>query len=346
MKVLFQSHHDMGRMYGGGPSVILNLAAELRALGVEVVFHDYWKHDPSDFDLIHYFTLYDAFNWHRRAPSDPPLVVTPISWGISFTKLAEERMKHAVRVLRYRTRDRRRLGDPYVIPAHWFPNSGGEAYHLARTLSLPRSSMTIIPHGVARRFTEGDTSLFRETYGLDDYVLCVGRFEHPRKNQLALIQALKDTGLTLVFIGGPEPDHEWFYERCKAEAGPNVHFISPLPHNSPLLVSAYHACKVIVQPALLESPGLTALEGALGGGNVASTANGSTREYFAEYAWYFDPSDTGSIRESVLTAYEAPRSGKMRDRVLERYTWDVIARQQLAAYEQVLRSSSRESQPS
>src|SRR3989442_6907710 len=58
MKVLFQSHYDIGRMYGGGPSVIANLAAELTNLGVEVTFHDYWKHNPKAFHLVHYFSCY------------------------------------------------------------------------------------------------------------------------------------------------------------------------------------------------------------------------------------------------------------------------------------------------
>ena len=47
---------------------------------MEVTFHDYWRHNPKDFDLVHYFSCYDAFNWLRRAPDDPPLVVTPITW--------------------------------------------------------------------------------------------------------------------------------------------------------------------------------------------------------------------------------------------------------------------------
>jgi glycosyltransferase involved in cell wall biosynthesis len=341
MKVLFQAYHDIGRMYGGGPSVIHNLAAELAGLGVAVTFHDYWTHDPKAFDLIHYFSCYDPFNWLRRAPGDPPLVVTPISWlAFSFRKRAEEQLKFALRVLRHRTRDRARLGDPFVIPAHWFPNSEGEAGHLSRAAGVPRAKMTIVPHGVARRFLDGDPALFERGHGVRDFVLCVGRFEHPRKNQLNLVRALRPAGVPLVLIGGPEPGHEGYYQQCRREAGPDVRFVPPIAHGDPLLASAYHACRVIVQPGLLESPGLTALEGALGGANVATTTGGSTREHFAEHAWYFDPRDPDSIRRAVLAAYQAPRDGAMRDRVLQRYTWDRIAQTQKAAYEQVLRPAA------
>ena len=195
VRVLFQSHYKIGRMYGGGPSVIYNFAAGLGGLGVEVTFHDYWRHNPKDFDLVHYFSCYDAFNWLRRAPDDPPLVVTPITWyDFPYRKRAESHLKYAFQVLRHRTRDRGRLGDPFVIPAHWFPNSEGEAYHFGRSMGVPRSKMTIIPHGVPRRFLEGDPTSFERTYGLRDFVLCVGRFEHPRKNQLSLIRGAAPRG--------------------------------------------------------------------------------------------------------------------------------------------------------
>ena len=45
------------------------------------------------------------------------------------------------------------------------------------------------------------------------------------------------------------------------------------------------------RPARIAGAG--GLEGALGGANVATTAGGSTREYYAEHAWYFDPARCG-----------------------------------------------------
>jgi glycosyltransferase involved in cell wall biosynthesis len=337
LRVLFQSHHGIGRMYGGGPSVISNLAAELGKIGVEVTFHDYWKHDPTHFDLVHYFSCYGNQNWLGPLPGDPPLVVTPITWWDHPWKTRTiNALKHAARVVRHRTTDRRRLGDPYAMPDHWFPNSEGEAHHFNRAVQVPRSKMTIVPHGVARRFAEGDATRFEQEFGLRDFVLCVGRFEYPRKNQLALVRALKSDDLPLVFIGGPDLAHAAYFDQCQAEAGPNTRFLGPIAHDDPRLSSAYHACKVIVQPALLESPGLSGLEGALGGANVATTEGGSTREYFAEHAWYFDPHDARTIRDAVLSAYHAPRTGAMRARALAHYTWDRIAVTQKTAYEQVL----------
>jgi glycosyltransferase involved in cell wall biosynthesis len=337
MRVLFQAHHDFGRMYGGGPSVVHNLAAALIALGVEVVYHDYWTHRPADFDLVHYFGCYDLHNWLRHRPTDPPLVVTPISWfDDGWVKRAEDRLKFWLRAARHRTADRVRLGYPDGAVAHWFPNSAGEADRLARRWPIAQAAMTVVPHGVAARFAAGDPKLFETAHGVREFALCVGRFEHPRKNQLGLIQAMKGTDVPLVFVGGPEPGHEWYYERCRAEAGPAVRFVPPVPHDHPLLVSAYHAAKVVVQPAALEAPGLAGLEGAAAGANVATTTGGATREYFGDAAWYFDPNNPSEMRAAVLEAHASPRQPALRDRVLAEFTWDRIAAAQLAAYRAVV----------
>ncbi len=338
MKVLFQSYFDFGRMYGGGPSVVYGLADELRQLGVEITFHDYWKHEPKDFDLIHYFSWYQNENWLRQRAGDPPLVVTPISWfDWPLRQRLETQAKYLLRVIRHRTTDRARLGYPFSIPQRFFPNSEGEAHFLSKAYGVPREKMSIVPHGVPASFQNGSAELFHARYpNLRDFVLCVGRFYLVRKNQLTLIRALKSEQVPVVFIGGPEPTSTAYWDTCRREAGRNMHFLGAVGRSDPLLVSAYHACKVVVMPALLESPGLVALEGALTGANVATTQGGSTREHYLDLAWYFDPLNEQSIRKAVLEAHAAPRDARLRQRVLDHYTWPAIAKVQLRAYEEVI----------
>ena len=340
MRVLFQSYYDFARMYGGGPSVVYNLADELSKLGVQITFHDYWKHDPKDFDIVHYFSCYQSNHWLSHRDSDPPLVVTPISWFVlEWRKRIERRAKLIVRALRYGTANRRMLGYPFEVPRRFFPNSEGESRHLSTAHGISRSKMVIIPHGVSGEFQEGDANKFEELYHLKNFVLCVGRFEFPRKNQLALIRALKNDPIPLVFLGGPELGHEGYFERCRSEAGPNTLFLPPVSRDSTLLLSAYHASKVVALPALLESPGLTGLEGGLAGANIAVTQSGSTREYYGPDAWYFDPRDISSIRRAVLEAFESPKRQALRTRIVEQFTWNKIAERQKRAYEDLLNST-------
>src|SRR4029450_722101 len=109
--------------------------------------------------------------------------------------------------------------DPEVVPAHWFPNSDGEGKYLAQWFRIPRDRMTNVPHGVHQRFADGDGSAFEKAFGIRDFVLCVGRFEYPRKNQLRLVEALTNTNIPLVFVGGPEAGQEWYFEKCRQIAG-------------------------------------------------------------------------------------------------------------------------------
>lgn len=338
MRVLFDAYNGIGRMYGGGPSVVYNLKSELEARGVGVHFYDKWAHNPVDFDLFHYFSIYDAVTWLRHLPSDPPFVCTPITWfDMPWKVKVEESGKYWLRALRHRTWNRRYLGYPDAVPKAWFPNSEGEGKYLSERWRIPMNLMHTVPHGVHARFADGEAKPFVDKFGLKDFVLCVGRFEPPRKNQLTLVRAMRNEGVPLVFIGGPDLLTKPYYDQCKAEAGPNTHFLDPIKHDDAMLVSAYHAAKVVVQPALLESPGLTGLEGALGGANVANTTGGSTREYFAEHAWYFDPKSEAEMRTGILAAYQAPRSEALKDRVLKLYTWGPIAEAQIAAYEKILK---------
>jgi glycosyltransferase involved in cell wall biosynthesis len=317
----------------------------LRAAGVEVKLHDPWADDPRSYDIVHYFSCYDNVSWLRRERS-VPFVVTPITWfEFRYRKRLEDRIKFEMRALRHRTRDRVRLGYPFAMPDEFYPNSEGEAHHLSRAEGVPLSKMTVVHHGVSANFADGSATIFEERFGIRDFILCVGRFEPPRKNQLTLIRAWKNDDRKLVFIGGPEPGKEAYLRACKSEAGPSTLFLEPIPHDDPLLRSAFHASRVVVLPALLESPGLTGLEGALGGATIAATERGSTKEYFGPDAFYFDPEDPVKMQAAVAAAFNAVPSERLKKRVLDAFTWDRIAKVQVAAYERLIATWAERSSP-
>ena len=89
-------------------------------------------------------------------------------------------------------------------------------------------------------------------------------------------------------------------------------------------------------PSWRETPGLVSLEAAAAGCRIVSTAIGSAREYFGDLAWYCDPCNPGSIRQAVLQALAAPATAALRQRVLERFTWEVAAQNTLEAYSKVM----------
>jgi glycosyltransferase involved in cell wall biosynthesis len=83
---------------------------------------------------------------------------------------------------------------------------------------------------------------------------------------------------------------------------------------------------------LLETPGLAALEAAAQGASIAITEVGCTREYFVDLASYCDPGDEASIRAAVDDALVRPPDARLRDRILQNFTWDHTAQAFLEAY--------------
>ena len=115
------------------------------------------------------------------------------------------------------------------------PTPKASPEHFSRAVGVPLGSkMTLVPATASPDgFAEGDPAVFRGETGLADFVLCVGRFEYPRKNQLALVRAMKGESVPLVFIGGPDLAHTDYYEQCRAEAGPNTTSPPPTSHDHP-----------------------------------------------------------------------------------------------------------------
>jgi glycosyltransferase involved in cell wall biosynthesis len=231
---------------------------------------------------------------------------------------------------------------------HLLPNSLKEfeilKHDFPNVFKDHRKKFSVVPNGVdSKIFCSSSPRKFVEKTGLSDFVLCVGRFGF-RKNQLSLIKALKGSGIPIVFIGDAPIDSKFYwvkdaadrtyFHKCKREADSSCVFLPNMSHSA--LASAYAACKVLALPSFYETPGLVALEAALAGANVCITQEGSTSEYFLDYAYYCDPYSLDSIRHAVLQAYQAPKNKLLKQHVLENFTWEHVARATLNAYKQAI----------
>ena len=214
-------------------------------------------------------------------------------------------------------------------------NSPLEGQSVARCLGLSASEINgeVVPVGIDPAELQGaDPALFSRRFGLEGFVLSVGRIED-LKNQLTLVDALADLPVPLVIIGGVNPRHRlynWSLRRAAA-ARPRTMLLRGLPRK--LLISAMAAASVHVLPSWFETAGLTSLEAALTGCAVVSTDGGYARAYLGDDAHYCDPADPGSIRQAVEQALRTGPSHKLRRRVLKRFTVDASA----AAMEQIYR---------
>ncbi len=203
-------------------------------------------------------------------------------------------------------------------------NSAAETRLLSGVFGIHHEKFCVVPNAVDDVFlTTTAAEIFREQYRVRGrFVLNVANVE-PRKNQLALIEAMRAfPDHKLIVIGGVRD--RAYLEACRNAGGEQFIHIHRLDHHSELLRSAYAACDAFCMPSTVETPGLAALEAAAAGAKVVITEKGSAPEYFLDHAWYVDHKSIPSIIDGLrgaLTKHAATHGGAMLDRIRNRYRW-------------------------
>lgn len=356
----------------GGPSRRVPATAEaLQALSVSAtVSHN---HATPMADVVHAFNIWQpktALRVAREAKRlNKPLVFSPIILDLSEAPLwqadifrafrgarsgneAEAMVRHYAQV----HRERMALHAP-VDPEPGYQDMVTEIAELADGLIyLSERERTVFEKLVgdvgtpgylvrnpvdARHFQNADRDLFRQAYGLKDYVVCVARIE-PRKNQLMLVNALRDSNLPIVLIG--HEAHPEYADLIRRFGGSNVLMIDRLEPNSDMLRSAIAGSRVFVLPSWAEGAPLTALEAGAAGANMVLSDRSGEREYIGDRARYCDPSDPDSIRDAVLEAWDAPlapmEARELADHVAEQFSWERHARNTRDVYEDILANAA------
>jgi glycosyltransferase involved in cell wall biosynthesis len=370
-RVLFNIREDYLSNPGGDTIQLLKTAEALRSLKVETDIANEVRPDLNHYDVVHLFNLTRVRETLSQCENarkfNIPVALSTIYWNMDefyrqglnnpfkriyhrTTRNSEVKLKFkkiAALLLRRKFHStenmKARMGfkaqQNYIVDSAdiLLPNSEVEMECLRTDLEIEKNYV-VVPNAVDSRFRNGSHEEFTQNYHQhclekDKFVLCVSRIED-RKNILKLIQAVSNTDLTLVIIGGINPTQKKYYEKCRKASGRNVIFIGQMSHHE--LISAYAAARVHVLPSWYETPGLSSLEAGLAGCNIVTTDRGSTMEYFKDYAEYCDPSSVISIRTALLKAYEKPKSRQLSQHIFERYTWTAAAQQTLKAYKKIL----------
>jgi glycosyltransferase involved in cell wall biosynthesis len=321
MKVAFISRASLFSDKGGDTVQIVNTAAELRMLGVEVdIFLADQKPDYNKYDFLHFFNIIrpDDILPHISR-SRLPFVVSTIFVDYSEYEKKARRGPSAL-LFRFLSPDlieylkalARFMANGVKIKSRYFllngqkksirkivrmtqmllPNSNSEYNRLSRAYNIQKK-YKVIPNGIDKiLFTPGTNEITRD----ERLILCVARIEG-RKNQLNLIRAIVDTPYRLVLIGAVATNQIDYYEQCKKAAGPNIEFIDFLEQK--LLLDYYRKAKVHVLPSWFETTGLSTLEAAAMGCNIVITRKGDAYEYFENDAYYCDPESKDSIFQAV-----------------------------------------------
>jgi glycosyltransferase involved in cell wall biosynthesis len=208
---------------------------------------------------------------------------------------------------------------------HILPNTEAEKKLLQAAFNLKNSNFSVIHNGVESRFAQATPYLFYKTFGLKDFVLYTGHLGPVRKNGLNIVKAMQKVDVPCVIIA--DIIHNAEGDRCRREIekSPNIKYLGWFDHNDPLLESAYAACHTFILPTRYETPGRAALEAGLAGANIVITPKGGTREYFADHAFYPNPSDINSIADKIEESLNSPRQEILKNRIMNNYIWEIIA---------------------
>lgn len=357
-RVLMQTRPNAFTQRGGDTIVLERLSQGLAARGIEVCVDTNGERDPRDFDLVHLFNFATpALTWEfaRRAiAAGVPYVVTTLYEDVP--QFHAQSHVVAKKLVEYVAGGQRKdtwslsMNDIASVPpvqrfaadeiarsaAALLPNGSGEARSLQRDFPFA-ARVREVPVGYELGAVSGP-ELFERTYGVRDFVFCVGRLES-RKNQLMLLKALEDSELPVVLAAGGfsyQPEYEAAIRNFKRKGATIV--LGRI--ESDMLASAYAACRVHVLPSWYELPGLVSLEAAAHGKNIVVTRTGTTADYVGDKAFYCAPWDEDSIRSAVTAAYYAPTPTGLVE-MAKRYTWDRAVDSVVNVYNEVTKKSER-----
>jgi glycosyltransferase involved in cell wall biosynthesis len=367
MQVLWLVRKNLTQHPGGDTTQILQTAAALRALGVQVELCSDSRPRMDGYDVVHLFhldRLWENEPYCRQIRQQRrPAVLSTIYWppdefdrggragfqGRLARRVGSRAYENLRLVQRWGMNVARERSAASLSPRVWsfqravrfvletvrvlLPNSRAEQQEIERRFGVCRPTVVVPNAADVALFGPPDRATEQPRCG----VLCVGRIE-PRKNQLALIEALRGAEIPLTLVGQAGRYNARYYRGCQKAAGQNVRFVDRQP--AAALRELYRAARVHACVSWYETPGLANLEAALCGCAIVATPGGCTREYLGGDAHYCRPDDPAAIRAAVETALTVGPAERLARRVACEFTWAAAAEKTLLGYRLALGRSS------
>lgn len=356
-----QARSNLFTCKGGDTIQILKTQEYLRKMGVDVDLSLKIDEDLSKYDIVHLFNLTRVQETYLQIKNakiqNKPVIFSTIYWptdelelegqlGVRriINKMVGVDKFEKIKIIAKYLKGERNIELRKILFNNYFnmqkeiirrsdyflPNSSLEMQAIEKKFGIKADNYNVVVNAIdASNINLIEEDKFNE---YKDCVLCIGRIE-PRKNQLNLVKALKDTDYKLVIVGKPAPNHMKYYELVKKNANSSTIFLDYLPNDK-----IYHLCssaKVHILPSWYETPGLVSLEAGVCGCNVVVSNRGTTMDYFKDMAFYCEPNDLNSILNSVNKAYNRKKNNKLKNYILENYTWEKAAFQTLKGYKEI-----------
>jgi glycosyltransferase involved in cell wall biosynthesis len=366
MRVLILMRPDSALSFGGADLQMFRSRARLRQLGVQTDISLACRLDFEAYDLVYAVGyLHEQYQFRLLKSTAKPVVGMPISTLFYLeSALAEEiysqihlqvgshfKQASAVSPHLLQWLQNWRLDSLWQkIEGDWqktgmkakidkisgqfagvcdflLPQAMSEMDYLKRHCSENLPHFRLLPNGCdPELYTQADPTLFEQTHGLRDFLLCVGRIE-PNKNQLLLCYALRETEIPIVLVGKESSDlFQDYLALCLYLGNGRIHVLQDL--SDAMLASAYAAARLFVLPSASESFPLSTLEAAWAGCPVVLSKNSVQAEFFQVLFYSLDPLDPKAIKNVVETAWHADNRQRVesaRALVQTACTWEQMA---------------------
>ncbi len=326
MRVMLNTYPMAFAMPGGGERQLLGIYSELPEHGIQPLLFDLWQPRVDEVDIVHFFSVVGGSMHFCRFVKQYglPLVISPNLW-IDDTSI-DELPFHEIA-------DQLQLADKIVV------NSYTEASNYKEMFKIEDDKIQVVKAGIPKAFLEkADPQLAVDTLGLSqEFVLCVGSL-HPRKNQLALIKAMRRFPDVKLVLFGHIRDKS-YANLCVEEGGDQVLFAGLVPHSAQLLRSAMVASAAFILPSFVESPSMASLEAGAQGAQMILTRIGSEEEYFGDLAHYVDPNNVNDIARALEKVLSTKAdSDKLVQLIKDKYTLEATCQGLANVYKDVLQA--------
>lgn len=335
MKILIDTYDTAFQNVSGGVrNRILSVVEALKNAGVSVDYFNKYETNIRDYDILHVFMLKDdSYSLIKYAKENGLKVV--LSSIVTLSGKLQLRYYWWLRRLPIMTTYKLLFKICNIVDTI-IAETDQEARFLEKYYHVSKDRIVVIPNGADRMST--DSKMIYEAIGkICDYALEVGRFDK-NKNQLAVIKALKDTDIEMVFIGGESSSEPEYYAECLTAAGDcsNIHFLGWLDREDKLLKSAYCNAKAIVSSSYNETFGLTIIEGIMAGAIPVISNTLPILDYESlKKCVTFSPSDENDIRRKISEVMDSndPYIVKnIKKKVMSEFSWEEVAKKHLEIY--------------
>lgn len=194
------------------------------------------------------------------------------------------------------------------------------------------------------QYLESENDSIQENYPIDDYILYVGN-RSIYKNFLFFLESIEpilknSTKLKLYCLGGGNPNFEELSLINQLGLAKKILFFPIL--NNYDLYNYYKNAKLFIFPSLYEGFGIPLLEAMNSNCLVACSNTSSFNEVAGDAAFYFNPYDKLSIRDTIYEALNntTKREEKYKEIVKQRslFSWDITFDKTILAYKLVAKT--------